>query len=477
MTKTGALRLLLWLAMGMLFFYCIKGYLNRGKESGRDATFYTVEKKSFDLTIDERGIVGPARIAPIKSQISSNRAKIIWLIEEGTEAHEGLLVARFDPEPFVAQLEKAKQGYADAVATLQATQKALEIIKEEEAGKIEEAHRRLELAKTEAADILEGSGPLKKRELEHKQKQQQRRLSLARLELEDLEVLFKKDHISARERDRAKDAVSSAEEDLTLIDAEIKNFEAYIWPQMTRKAELLVSGGESDLKRIQRTAELMIQKGISELEKNRRLVRNQEIGVEKIQKDIANCKIYAPASGIVLYSLLPQATGKRKVQIGDPVWAGQTFLQIPDTNELIAEISVREVDVAKIEKGMEVDIEVDAFPDNTFNGKIESVASLAMEDRPDRGGRRFGTRVRFLGDTGNIRVGMSVTTEILYKKIVDVPVIPIRTIQYSNGKTAVQLVQNGQVAEKLITIGARGALLAEVKEGVEVGDSIEIPSN
>jgi multidrug resistance efflux pump len=426
-----------------------------------------VERRNFVLDIVERGVVEPARISPISSPILSNQAKIVWLIKEGTLVRKGILVARFDTKPFMDSLLRAELAYADAQATFAASEKVLSLQQEEEAGKIGEAERRLEIARIQADNIKNGSGPLQRIVLEQKVQQEQRNLAISRSELADLEALLVKGHISAREKDKVEDKVITAAELVAVAQAELENFDKYAWPKMLREAELLVNGAASDLVRVRRTAELLIQNRAAEVEKNRRLVASRLNELEQARGDVANCDIISPADGLLLYSEIPRDTGRRKVQIGDSVWVGQTFLQVPDTTELVAEFQVREVDVAKIAVGMKTDLEVDAFPGQIFPGEVEAVASLSREDGENL--RRFPTRVRFIGDTGRIHVGMSVTARITYAELGEVLAVPISSVAYRDGQSLVRLVTAGEDRPAPVVLGARGRLWVELREGLEEG--------
>lgn len=433
----------------------------------------TVERKSFSLEVIDRGVVRPARISPISSQISSNLAKIVWLIDEGAEVKTGDMVARFDSKPFEDALLKAEQAYGDARATMFASEKLLSIQQEEEKGKIEEAERKLAIATIQANNSENGSGPLQRRVLEQKLHQAQRELAINTSELKDLEALLEKGHVSVRERDKVADKVQSSKEAVTVAEAELDNFQTYLWPKILREAELLVSGARSDLVRVQRTAELLIANRMAEVEKNRRLVERKLEELDRAKIDVRNCEIFSPTDGILLYSELPRDTGKRKVQIGDSVWVGQTFLQVPDTTDLVTEVEVREVDVAQIEPGMSARIEVDAFPGQQFNGTVVTIASLASDDGGEVTLRRFPTRIRFEGDTGKVHVGMSVTVRIVYQELQEVLAIPISGVIYHQDRTLVKKVtESGETVEVEVTLGARGRQFLEVVSGLAEGDRI-----
>jgi HlyD family secretion protein len=460
------------LVLLLVAWICARLLFNTGVNSQLEPSAITVERRSFSLQVVDRGLVSPARISPISSQISSNQAKIVWLVKEGTHVTKGMLVARFDTKPFMDSLHKAEQAHADARATFQAAQKLLSLQKEEEAGKIEEAERKVEIAGIEANNIKNGSGPLKRKILEQKLHQAERALEISQSEVDDLGVLFEKGHVSIREREKAEDKVATAKEQVAVAIAELDNFKTYVWPKLQREAELLVNGAESNFERVKRTAELQIQNRAAEVEKYRRNEVNKLTALASAKTDIVNCDIYSPTDGILLYSELPRENRHRKIQIGDSVWVGQTFLKVPDTTELIAEIQVREVDVAKISEGMKAEIEIDAFPGKVFHGLVDSVASLAEQDEENSNIRRFYTRIRFVGETDKIHVGMSVTTKTIYQELQDVVAVPISSLIYREGKSMVQAKKGDLEVEIPLVLGARGVLWAEVLDGVDVGDVI-----
>ncbi|MBU1566505.1 MAG: HlyD family efflux transporter periplasmic adaptor subunit [Proteobacteria bacterium] len=417
-------------------------------------------------------MVRPAKISPISSQISSNQAKIVWLVKEGTQVTKGLLVARFDTKHFTDSLQKAEQAYADAQATYVASQKLLSLQKEEEGGKVEEVTRKVTIAQIQADNIRNGSGPLKRKTLQQQVHQAERILEISRDDVRDMNVLLEKGHVSTRERDKAADKLATATEQVAVASAELENFNVYAWPQMLREAELLVSGAESNLERTKRTGEILVQNRVAEMEKNRRDVENKKVALENARTELANCDVYSPADGVLLYPELPRENGRRKIHIGDSVWVGQTFMEVPDTRELIVELQIREVDVAQIGPGMKTEIEVDAFPGRIYTGVVESVASLAKEDEEKSHLRSFHTRVRLTGDTDKIHVGMSVTAKIIYRELSDVVAIPFSAVFYKDAQGMVRKLSAGAVEDIPIVLGDRGQLWVEVGAGLHVGDQI-----
>lgn len=82
---------------------------------------------------------------------------------------------------------------------------------------------------------------------------------------------------------------------------------------------------------------------------------------------LSNCLIRAPQGGIV---------SKRTIQLGQTLTARQPFLSIVplDLNNVWVVTNLREEQMAKVRVGMSVRIGIDAIPDQTFQGWVESVA-------------------------------------------------------------------------------------------------------
>jgi HlyD family secretion protein len=66
----------------------------------------TVRKGDLRITIAEKGVIQPVRSAVLFSSIPGNKAKIIWMVPEGTFVKKGDPVIKFDETPFVENENK-----------------------------------------------------------------------------------------------------------------------------------------------------------------------------------------------------------------------------------------------------------------------------------------------------------------------------------------------------------------------------------
>lgn len=97
-------------------------------------------------------------------------------------------------------------------------------------------------------------------------------------------------------------------------------------------------------------------------------VAASRITVEEAAADVARLQlsytvITAPVSGIV---------SKRNIQLGQLVQAGQSMFAIVIDSNLYVTANFKETQLAQMQPGQPVEVDVDAFPDHPFQGRVES---------------------------------------------------------------------------------------------------------
>ncbi|HUB59068.1 MAG TPA: HlyD family secretion protein [Puia sp.] len=90
---------------------------------------------------------------------------------------------------------------------------------------------------------------------------------------------------------------------------------------------------------------------------------SRQADVDFARLQLSYTVITAPASGIA---------SKRNIQLGQLVQAGQTLFSIVNANGIYVTANFKETQMEPLRIGQRVDISVDAFPDSTFHGEIQS---------------------------------------------------------------------------------------------------------
>ena len=90
---------------------------------------------------------------------------------------------------------------------------------------------------------------------------------------------------------------------------------------------------------------------------------SRQADVEYAKLQLSYTVITAPASGVV---------SRRTIQLGQLVQPAQTLFAIVNGNGIYITANFKETQMEPLRLGQKVDVSVDAFPDSTFHGSIES---------------------------------------------------------------------------------------------------------
>ncbi|MEM7098420.1 MAG: efflux RND transporter periplasmic adaptor subunit [Pseudomonadota bacterium] len=439
---------------------------------GEDWEKTTIVPKVLKMQVLGRGSVQPSRVVSIKSPIESNRARIVWLQEEGTHVTAGELIAKFDKRPFKEALELAQQRSREAQAQVVRAEKALALAAEEHASKTEAATRLMEVAGIEVADAKEGSGQVESFRLYAQIKQLQRGLRIAQVEHDDYQSLFTQGHISRKELEVAVDALRNATDALHLGEQELQGFERFTWPKRKREASLKFEAAKTELARVERTALLERDRLEAEQRKAAQEFAVARTMVEKTSWELEHTDLRAPISGVVLHTEVPHGGKQRKVQVGDALWLGQSFLKIPDTSDLDVHVFVRETDVSKIHVGMHARIELDAFIGTPVDGVVTRVATMASNTESQRD---FLVEVRFNTSPTEVHPGMSANVAIEHARTNADMAVPMSALLRADGQTQLRVLSDDSEWHlKPVTLGVNNGEWAQVLEGVSHGDQVAI---
>lgn len=92
-------------------------------------------------------------------------------------------------------------------------------------------------------------------------------------------------------------------------------------------------------------------------------IASQLAGLDFAKLQLSYTVITAPVSGVV---------SKRNIQIGQLLQAGQNMFAIVDDSSIYVTANFKETQLAEMKPGQPAEIDVDAFPDQKFEGKVAS---------------------------------------------------------------------------------------------------------
>jgi len=181
--------------------------------------------------------------------------------------------------------------------------------------------------------------------------------------------------------------------------------------------------------------------------------------LDELKINLDNTVITSPVSGFV---------GRRLLDPGAWVTPNSSFLSLVDISKVRLVANIVEKDLRKVAAGMSADVKVDAFPDETFTGRIAHVAPVL-----DPSTRTAQIEIEIDNAESRLKPGMYANVQFTTAKREKTLVVPTRAIVDLNGSRGVFLPLDDNTAKfKPVSVGMIDGELAEVAAGLTDGDRI-----
>jgi membrane fusion protein, multidrug efflux system len=180
--------------------------------------------------------------------------------------------------------------------------------------------------------------------------------------------------------------------------------------------------------------------------------------VELAKVQLEKTRIVAPFSGIV---------GLRQVSVGEYITAGRALVNLEAIDPVKADFRVPEKFLPAIKVGQSIRIVVDAFPGDTFDGKV-----YAIDPRIDVAGRSLLVRAKVPNQDQRLRPGLFARVTVLLKLKEDALTVPEQAIVPQGDSQYVFKIDDGKVQMTKVTVGLRRSGRVEILDGLSADDQV-----
>lgn len=248
-----------------------------------------------------------------------------------------------------------------------------------------------------------------------------------------------------------------------------------------------VAQSQYESKATQRQAGIALEKAQLNINANKRNyekeILRQRVGIDRIKKYLKNdvelkdlleqlkseLRITSPSNGIVVYGMSYRG---RKIRVNDDVGPWMPVIAtIPDLNSLYSEVIVKEIDIARISEGQQVNITIDAFPDVIFQGEIRSVANIG-QPIPGAAMNGFKVVVTFDAKEKKVLPGMTTTNKITIASYTDDLVVPREAVFGNDTAYYVFLSEGGSIHKITVEVGGENETHMRIVNGLKQGDKV-----
>jgi multidrug efflux pump subunit AcrA (membrane-fusion protein) len=176
------------------------------------------------------------------------------------------------------------------------------------------------------------------------------------------------------------------------------------------------------------------------------------------RKAVADTVVRAPFDGVV---------GERLVSVGDYVTRGAKVALVMRVDPLRVELTVPAQYISAVAEGRAVSLTVDAYPGQTFTGRVRYVSPQVRADS------RALVVEAVVPNAGSVlKPGLFATAEIEEASQTPGVLVPADAVRTISGTARVYVVSGGQAEERIVTTGQRVGALMEITSGVKAGERV-----
>lgn len=395
-----------------------RGEGERGR-GGMDVPMVTAEIGDLDISVEATGPVTTNLDVEVKSKASGEVIRLPF--NEGDTVKKGQLLMELDPSDEQRRVLTAEGNLAVSDAQLSRAMKDLVVAKQQIQDDKKRALSEISLAKVRAVDAASKAA---------------RTEELLKLELASTEE-------AETVRANAQEAALSL-----------------------KRAELSLEEIQSNVKAL-----VLKEQEIKQVKARRAL---ENLSLADAKQRLKETKIYAPMNGTITV---------KNVQIGQivssgisNVGGGTSLMMLSDLSRLFVLASVDESDIAKIKKGMPVELSTDALGEKKFKGVVDRIAPRG---KTVQNVVTFDVRVELLGpEKAMLKPEMTMAVKFLLQRKKGVVLVPLMAIQQNGPESFVLMPQkneNGENLSKSIRIGMTNGQDVEILSGLKEGDEIVLP--
>lgn len=173
--------------------------------------------------------------------------------------------------------------------------------------------------------------------------------------------------------------------------------------------------------------------------------------------------VRAPFSGLL---------GIRQVDTGEFLQVGTPIVELQALTPLYVDYALPERNFRELTVGQEIRLGLDAYPDETFSGRVS-----AIDARVDEGTRSISIRGTVPNPDGRLRPGMFAEVQTLLPSQNDVITVPRTAISYNTYGDFVYVIVKGdddtlKVKRRQVVTGAVQQGWVEIVKGLEAGETV-----
>ncbi|MDG2383835.1 MAG: efflux RND transporter periplasmic adaptor subunit [Pirellulaceae bacterium] len=491
-SKRGNLRRLRVIVAGIATLLAVATLISIGWFFQRASTdsalvLHAVQETDLEITVTERGNLESQTDVRVLCEVDDidgdgiPGTPIVWIIENGSSVEKGELIVELNSamlrnrlDEQVLDVEEAKSVYVQANVAYenQITQNATTLA---------EARLKVELDKLALKQFEDEEGGTFQIELQNVEliiQEAEAGELIQQTNLTGVEQLYKLGYRSSGELAQARLETLKAERELAAAISKKKELVEYQYKRQKMELAGALASADRALEQVERdNIAQLTQAEAKKIAAQESLKKEKEL-LARYEDQIKKCEIKAPIDGMVAYATGRSRYYREEIRPGAAVRPRQPILTLPNLRSMQVRTTIHESVLDQITKGLKVSIRVDAFPDRSYQGSVQSVAVL-----PDQGGwmssdtKVYATIITIDEEVQQLKPGMTAVVDIHVDHLRDIVAVPIQAILQVKDETWCYVHSQGVSERRFVDLGRTNDKFVEIKSGLRVGERVVLNPN
>ena len=393
----------------------------------------SVDSKTVTARISASGEVVPIRTVNLSPKTAGKIVQL--LVDQGDQVTQGQIVARMESKDVEADRAQAQARVSEAQAKLDQLR----------------AGTRIEEVRQAESEVARAKGEVER--VQGLVADADSAVDFARTQTRRQRELASQGAIATNSLDEFVRKEQNASQTLSQARAQLNQSQA----QLASAAQQLEQRQNGSRPEEIRQSEAQLASAIAQL--------------QQVNNRLEDTYIRAPFSGVITqrYSTVGAfVTPTTQATTGADGAASTSIFAL--ANGLEVRAKVPEVDIGQIKQGQSVDIRVDAYPEQTFKGRVRLIAPEAITDRDVTS---FSVRIDILTGRDKLKSKMNTDVSFLGDAIPNTLVVPTAALSTQKGQTGVW-VPGDRAKPKFqrVTTGLSFDNETQILDGIKAGDRI-----
>ena len=448
-------------------------------------------KGTLETTVNIPGIF----VADDKDEIKvepekySGNLVVTSIKNEGIKVKKGDLLIEFENEQVDEAIEEAKNEATDVSVELKKAQAELQTAQIDMDTKL--AQSSVELNQLEKD--VQASIDKQKMELAAKQKaieDAEYGLENAEADYETLKQMYEEREIDQPVSaeilfEREEKAIAKSRHRIGVLEKEFKYFKRYDQSKDQLDKELAVEKKKAEMAKEKINLQASVSEKRSLLEKAQRKMNAANKKVAELESDRGSMQVASPRDGVLFYGKTGNESPsgvivmggrsndvRKELKIGGRVTTHKILMTVAQMDQLSIKMSVSEDDIKNIIDDLEITIYPDAYPGESFEGKLTKVDTTGTKPLYNpSAGTTFKVMGKCTEDAPQLRSGMNCRVSIHCASDESI-LLPINYVHTRDGNFFCYLKTGNESEERQITIGNSNAEHAVIVDGLKEGDEV-----